>query len=138
MLDQARSWVRDYLDRNRAYEDPIDALSVQSARQPPRAPPNGVAQEAFERLISSPPPPPPSSNPVTALRPGQPATDPFTGSIATIQPRQASQTDLRPASSPSGSYAACASASTFGGTKPAYCEMGGYVYLQNGTVLKAH
>jgi hypothetical protein len=138
-LDHAFRAIKDYLDRNRAYEDPREALSVQSARQPWRPPPNQVAQDAFERLIRSPPPPPPNSNPVTVLQPGQPATDPFTGSIATIQPQQSPQTaPLAASSPPSGSYAACAGASTFGGLNPAYCEMGGYVYLQNGTVLRAH
>jgi hypothetical protein len=137
-IDAAVQLLNGYLSQNKRYEDPIGALSAQTAGVPFRFPPNGVAQEAYERMIAQPPPPPPSSNPVTALQTNQPAKDPFTGNIAIIQPRQSPEPARLQRAEPTGSYAACAGTSTFGGYSPAYCEMGGYVYLQNGTVLKAH
>lgn len=64
--------------------------------------------------------------------------NPFTGE-ATLQPqRPPSRPTPEYSSEPTGSYSACARASTFGSAAPEYCEMGGWIYFRNGNVLKSH
>ncbi len=120
------------------YTDQIGGLSKQLPQGNIASPPNPDAARALAALIGQPVRsgiPQPSGSPAALSKPGQ-LVDPFTGRAVQLRPATPSNQPPRPDTAP-GSYSACAGSSTFGGPKPSYCEMGDYIYFQNGAVLRA-
>src|SRR6266849_3685397 len=123
------------------YDSQAGSLSAQLPRGNIAPPPNKDAARALAELIGK-----PTSN---ALQPtskndplGTPGqlVDPFTGRTVQLQPPKSQSSQSQPSGSQGapGSYSACAGTSTFASSNQAYCEMGGYIYFQNGAVLKAN
>lgn len=117
-----------------AYSQQVGGLANQLPQGKISTPPNAEAARAIAALISKPPPgQSPSSNRLPALQQNGSIVDPFTGRQVELKPpAQSPSTTARPAT---GSYAACAGNSTFGGASPAYCEIGGTIYFKNGAIL---
>lgn len=78
------------------------------------------------------------SSPSSSSQPPMNKADPFSSNVGNISSTTPSGGATQQTSdAPKGSYAACVGTNSFYSSK-AWCESGGYVYFQNGSVMKAH
>jgi hypothetical protein len=133
--------LRDLLRRNERQLSPYESLTSSLQSEPRRSPPNPMAEQALQEMLTQRPTPAPAPPRVSGPPPRPPSG--ATGSLNSqggIQApgRQATTRQNAPTASttPPGSYAACVGSSTFGAATPSYCEMGGYTYFRNGRVVK--